>query len=116
MYMLAMPVGRMKFSVQPWSSVSLLSHLRAVGDAETVRIVKAAFGLPSSERFVTLHICWDNCPAGTTFAGARLSPAGTTTLFTAHLDMSDLPVYSCSRNTTFQIHVHNWAAAPRRSP
>ena len=33
-----------------------------------------------------LHDRWDSYPAGTTFAGAGLPPAGTTNLRTAHLD------------------------------
>ncbi len=33
-----------------------------------------------------LHGLWDSYPAGTTFAGAELSPAGTMSLCTAHLD------------------------------
>ncbi len=33
-----------------------------------------------------VHGHWDSYPVGTTFAGAGLSPAGTTGLYTAHVD------------------------------
>ncbi len=44
-----------------------------------------------------LHTRWDSYPAGTTFTGAGLSPAGITELFTAHLDQ-----YSQSRRPWFR--------------
>ena len=39
---------------------------------------------PKLRTLCYLHIRWDSYPAGATFTGTGLSPAGTTNLFTAH--------------------------------
>ncbi len=59
------------------------SHMLQPADLQTAlrRLVS-----PKLRLLRYLHTRWDSYPAGTTFTGAGLSPAGTTDLCTAHLD------------------------------
>jgi len=53
---------------------------------------------------------WDSYPAGTTFAGAGLSPAGTTDLCTAHVDQYSIQGPSVG---DADLHLANWLTERR---
>ena len=65
------------------SGPSRRSHMLRPADLQTAlrRLLS-----PKLRTLCHLHIRWDSYPAGTTFTGAGLSPAGITNLFTAHVD------------------------------
>ena len=66
-----------------WVILSFENRRRTVGTLEEEQPRRWVV-----DRLSTLRVpaCWDSYPAGTTFAGAGLPPAGTTDLCTAHLD------------------------------
>ena len=74
--------GRVGLRIVSFGAASVFTHFTACQLADSLT-------LPPFSRLRPLRCLrdrWDSYPAGTTFAGAGLSPAGSTSFLTAHVD------------------------------